>query len=502
MNARKHGLFSKKEARRREDSIAFENRQIKWMANAQVQDDREEFLVYLNVCQSFDFEHAQRAHDERISSLVENADDHEAEEVYKLGKRLFVDPNGPIGVYGYDPGYRRKRKTLPDGEAVVSPNDPALLVNRLESSKTGCEWLRDQWLGLREPREPPNYWTRAHRLMAVRLLGRQPVDMLEDERVAEIYAAACTFDPVGNHQFADFESDMGPDQLQSFEQAVYAQWPELVEDFTEALAREVLVDLVERNVERLDEMLASYTENAEAIEERRLNRLRLDDSPQSKIIRDFKLKSANAFYRGLDACEKYRKRRKDESWRGGNGGMPQADDMRCERIDQRKRREDGWEQAEDLSWAYEANAQPPGAAQAGNVLDKVRDGTPTGDAATDDLAACSGAQMGSTARNKGNEAKVDENVITTQVHEPVDVVTDFGASQGLDNVAGLPREVAEIEDGEPGRRSDLEADAAAGSGLRRDRDLEPPLAPEDVEARDSPVQSRSFLLASEVSAPS
>ena len=60
LNAQKHGLFSKKEAARREDSIAFENRQIKWMASAGVQDDHEEFLVYLNVCQSFEFEHAQR----------------------------------------------------------------------------------------------------------------------------------------------------------------------------------------------------------------------------------------------------------------------------------------------------------------------------------------------------------------------------------------------------------------------------------------------------------
>ena len=103
-------------------------------------------------------------------------------------------------------------------------------------------------------------------------------------------------------------------------------------------------------------MLAKYTENADVIKERRLIRLRMDDSPQSKSIRDFKLKSVNAYYRGLDACEKYRKRRRGDSRLGSDGETLSANDVRGERIDQRRRREDGWQQAEDLSWAYEASA--------------------------------------------------------------------------------------------------------------------------------------------------
>ena len=60
MNAIVHALRSKKVALAREDSYAFENRRHKWLAIADACDDREEFLVYLSVCQSFCIEHAQR----------------------------------------------------------------------------------------------------------------------------------------------------------------------------------------------------------------------------------------------------------------------------------------------------------------------------------------------------------------------------------------------------------------------------------------------------------
>src|SRR5262245_8267033 len=77
MNALVHGLRSKKIALAREDSYAFENRRHRWLAIADACDDREEFLVYLSVCQSFSIEHAQRAQVERVSSLIENYDQNE-----------------------------------------------------------------------------------------------------------------------------------------------------------------------------------------------------------------------------------------------------------------------------------------------------------------------------------------------------------------------------------------------------------------------------------------
>src|SRR6516165_8505296 len=56
MNGLKHGLRSKKLALMREESLAFENRKLRWLAHSDPVDDMAEFLVYQNVCLSFEIE--------------------------------------------------------------------------------------------------------------------------------------------------------------------------------------------------------------------------------------------------------------------------------------------------------------------------------------------------------------------------------------------------------------------------------------------------------------
>ena len=97
-----------------------------------LQDDNEEFLTYLNVCQRVTLNSRTRPITRRIKDLIETADQTEAEEVYRLGKRLFFDRNGPIDVYGSEEVYSCK-KTSPN-EQPVDPDDPAILVKNLESS--------------------------------------------------------------------------------------------------------------------------------------------------------------------------------------------------------------------------------------------------------------------------------------------------------------------------------------------------------------------------------
>ena len=108
MNALKHGMRSKKQALLREDSFAFENRQRKWMASADPDDDMGEFLVHQYVCLSFELERVQRAHLEGFTSLIENSDEGELDAVHDLGKRLFFDPTGPTPMYGNRPDGRSK----------------------------------------------------------------------------------------------------------------------------------------------------------------------------------------------------------------------------------------------------------------------------------------------------------------------------------------------------------------------------------------------------------
>ena len=242
---------------------------MKWMASADAGDDREEFLVYLSVCQSFEIEHAQRAQVERVTSLIENHDENELEEVYRLGKRLFFDPAGPTPLYGIDPYYQpKKKKTSWNGEAVDT-NDPAVLLRTLEKSRLGCTWLRFRWLELKA-RAETSYWQGIDRLKAVRLLGLQPIDALEDERVAKIFVASDAIHAIGEDPFADLGGEMNSDRLAIYSNEVMVRWPDLIPIEHEAEGREALIKLVDQEIEHLDELLEAHALNADAVNEKTL----------------------------------------------------------------------------------------------------------------------------------------------------------------------------------------------------------------------------------------
>ena len=208
MNAVKHGMHSKRVKMLREDSIAFENRHIKWMAQANVQDDREEFLTYLNVSQALDCDRILRANEQWIEDLVAESEAKEAEEVYKLGKRLFFDRRGHIELYGIIRCFDGNKTTSPNDQPIEA-DDPAKLVEELEKSAEGCRWLREEWLELREQLEPGKYWLGYHRIKAVRLLGRQPINAIRDERVAEIFVASYAIKRFGEDgAFSELTSDL------------------------------------------------------------------------------------------------------------------------------------------------------------------------------------------------------------------------------------------------------------------------------------------------------
>jgi hypothetical protein len=353
LNAIVHGLRSKKIVKAREDSYTFENRRLKWMASADASDDREEFLVNLSVCQSFEIEHAQRAQVERVTGLIENYDENELEEVTKLGKRLFFDPAGPTPLYGIVPYFQpKKKKTSWNGEAVDT-NDPAVLLRTLEKSWLGCTWLRFRWLELKA-RAETSCWQGLDRLKAIRLLGMQPIAALEDERVAKIFVASDAVFAIGENAFVELGGEMTSDRLEIYENEVIARWPDLLAIENAAEGREALINLVDREIEHLDELLKAHALNADAVTEKTLDRLRLDETPTGKYIRGYNLKCTSAFYRGLEAAKKFKngrdpgrgtrdeRRVPDDAWRGAAGLT-------------REKRSGGEREEVDLSWAYESN---------------------------------------------------------------------------------------------------------------------------------------------------
>ncbi len=431
MNATTHGLTSKTIAMLHEDSIEFENRLMKSLAIRDVQDDNEEFLTYLNVCQESDFKRAHKAHMRRIKDLIETADQTEAEEVYRLGKRLFFDRNGPIDVYGSEEVYSCK-KTSPN-EQPVDPDDPAILVKNLESSAKGCEWLREQWEQLKAPLvEPQGYWVGCHRLMAIRLLGRQPVSAIRDRLVAEVFVASFALKRDRQHAFSDLlDSDLGEEQLGNLDRSAFATWPGLIEIEEESQGRAILLEIVDSNIERLDDLIKAHAENADDQAEGQFERLGADPSRESHNLRAYKQKCQNAYYRGQTACQNYKKlngtnkeaRERDE-WCHTNGQL-------IKHVEERgAARRPEWEHADRSSVEARERLGPLTLAGRGDCIKPAGASGVNGEHMIGEhVSADSGPQNGVSNEN---EANCDDDVSSAQERFPIDVTANSDAISGLD----------------------------------------------------------------------
>ena len=298
MNALKHGNRSQKVALLREESYAFEDRLRKWMAIGDAQNDVEEYLIYRNVCLSFELDRAQRARVQRCTTLIEMSDEDEVALAEAVGKQLFFDPAGPAPLYGNRSLFSGNKKTSWSGQAV-DPNDPAALVRILERNAAGCCWLRDQWQALRSQLEPNGFWQSNDRLKAIRLLGRQPVEANEDRRVAAIFAASHALKRAGKTEFDDLSSDMEDAQRDRYQKAVRERWPDLFRAREEAEWRQMLLGLVDQHIERYRAKLEVYQENADAQAERTVGRLSFDPTHEGEVMRNYMIKCSNALFRGM-----------------------------------------------------------------------------------------------------------------------------------------------------------------------------------------------------------
>ena len=119
-----------------------------------------------------------------------------------LGAELFHVPGGkiadyPAGVGGLDAGLVSEPIERSHGR------HPARLVVALEATAMGCRWLREQWAALGKLLDEGLNWQPPDRLRAIRLLGRQPLDLVDGEQVMDIYLACHAMDPQGPDVFAE-----------------------------------------------------------------------------------------------------------------------------------------------------------------------------------------------------------------------------------------------------------------------------------------------------------
>ena len=323
MNAFKHGRRSKKMARLDEDSIQFEIRHQSWLARLNPRGDVEEFLTEHIAVMACELDRAKKAHLDHLARLVEDSDERDVDAVHELGKKLYFDP---CGLYGFAADNCKKHTSW--NGTIGGEFDPDTLVRRLAKSAPGCLFLRDEWKALRGLLAPGKFWQSSHRLKATRLLGRQPVDALVDRDVALIFIASRDPRAENERAFSELVSDVTKRGLNRFRRQARAAWPELFGADESVNYRAMLIELVDRQIERWDAEFAGHEENAGEEVRRDIDRLGVDRAKEGTLVREYYLKCWRLLQRGIANYEKLTGR---GVTRKGGGEWSREADVDCER---------------------------------------------------------------------------------------------------------------------------------------------------------------------------
>src|SRR5208337_544564 len=271
----------------------------------------------------------------------------ELKKVHDLGSKLFFQ--AAIG-----PGY-----------SDSSADDyPAVIVRRLEESAEGCRWLLARWAELLNVVDREAAWGDPEIIRFIGLLGKRGIEAHFDPELNSLFHA---FDALGHrigHKFWNERRDHLPlGYVGGFEFVPYRQIAPPPSDKNAALI--LICSVIERQVGRLEELLAEHEqiEAAEAAE--RYDRAALDCSPAFERHRRYQSARHRELLRTLEALRKMRK----EEFGTGNGEAEKADDREQMADDACEVRSGGCGDGQDGETTLEVSQSPIVGYDSNRVID-------------------------------------------------------------------------------------------------------------------------------------
>ena len=231
-----------------------------WVNKLKPRDPAEDELVSDYVNAVWLHRRADRALFHYLKAGIEQAAGREEENVAGDIRALFADAQGHHSLYAiFTAAFDGPTTSHPSGDTTKGPDHPSTVVNRLESSETGCRALTGYWKTLKDRVEQGLEWQPQDRLKCIRMLGWQPLDVLEDQRILLVYIASFGLQPAGKRDpFGDFKCEMGTPELEPFLERVRTRWPLILDASDTPKCKQTLLDLVDRNIERLEAKVEVY----------------------------------------------------------------------------------------------------------------------------------------------------------------------------------------------------------------------------------------------------
>ncbi len=235
----------------------------------------------------------------------------DAQAVDDLGRRLFKDRLGPLVFYPSSQTTRfefsRSASTSAAERGQDDPDRPATLILCLQSTLLGCEWLLREWAGLKAILDRGQAWLSADKLKAVRLLGKQPFDAIDDRDVAMVFLASFELRKEKGAWYWEIATEMAEQDIKRFRNSAAVRDLDSLKPEDAAKAREALLEIIERATGRLMPKAEAHRERARVKAALAADCLAFDDSREGEYLRRFELASGRSVSRSLDDLRKHRR---------------------------------------------------------------------------------------------------------------------------------------------------------------------------------------------------
>ena len=258
---------------------------------------------------------ARRAQEARLATSIVNAgvDEaiREADEVLRLGQKLLADNRGRLANY---PHYDMEKDEYPENVPLVSqsdllddPEDPQRLVLHLQATAGGCQWMLDRWSELRSILEEGLDWQSADKLKAVRLLGRHPIEAVDDRSVLTIFVACQTIESQPSIPIPEIWFELREYERMPYAQRLIGRGIKKLIPKDAAAVRQTLYAIIDRATAQIAAKSEVHRMRAEINGSLAADRLAFDDSLEAERLRRFDLACGQGLARSLDSLLKLRR---------------------------------------------------------------------------------------------------------------------------------------------------------------------------------------------------
>jgi len=296
LNSLKHGARAEtvNPVLPQEDPAELESRIQEWVDDYQPTNAMERELVTRAARLSWTLDRAERHETALLARRVRKAmlrsRAKRVEKVCDLGRKLF---------------YMAGKRLLPDSGPKWA-DDPSAFIARLEESPEGVRWLLDRWIEMRCLIISDELWTFLDQFRFVRLLGKQPINAIDDPELNELFLAWEVIEPLWGTRFWKHMKEVTPYEDPAF--SAWRDWREIVPR-PESLEAGVafLRSIADREIERLEELLVDVEEieGDDALE--LAEQASFCASDAAERLRRFQTARTRELLRTIDALAKLRK---------------------------------------------------------------------------------------------------------------------------------------------------------------------------------------------------